>query len=316
VVPPLGLAACPGWRAVLRRPWAWGALAACGLLLAPWLVFRLQDLATAGLPGYLELGPGRFLAALVSPEHLLLRLDWTPMAVWAFLPLGLWAGLRQAPRALPALLGGALALGWIGLAAQGGLPTQVRLQQPMLPLLSLLVGLGGAWLAGRVPAPGRAAAAWTLAAVLLATGLLRAPQIHASATAQLEFAFQERALPGLPAGCGLVMPDRFMADRVISTELATWRLGGRPLLELTPFLEDAQAAAAAPCWVLYRGLTCHLFTHAETPPADGLRPECRRPEARYLLQPLVEETLPAIPYDYLRLPASEVRLGLYRLVPR
>jgi hypothetical protein len=315
-LPPLGLVACPGWRAALRRPSTWAALASFALLAAPWLVFRLQDLATAGLPGYLELGPGRFLAALVSQEHLLLRADWTTMAAWVFLPLGLWAGLRQAPRALPVLLGGYLALGWIGLAAQGGQATQVRLQQPLLPLLALLVGLGGAWLSGRLPAPGRAAGAWVLGLLLLSTGLLRAPQVRALATAQLEFAFQERALPGLPAECGLVVPDRFMAGRVISTEQATWRLGDRPLAELTPFLEDAQTAAAAPCWVLYRGLTCHLFTHAETPPADGVRPECRAPEARYLLQPLVEEILPAIPYDYLRLPASRVRLGLYRLVPR
>jgi len=315
-LPPLGLAACPGWRVALRRPALWAALVALGLLLAPGLVFRLQDLSSSGLPGYLELGPGRFLAALVSPEHLLLRPGWTPAAVWVLLPLGLWAGLRRAPRALPLLVGGTLALAWIGLAARGGLATQVRLQQPVLPLLALLVGLGGAWLAGQAPARGRAAAAFALGLALLATGLARAPRIRALATAQHEFAFQELVLPALPPGCGLVMPDRFMADRVISTELATWRLRGRPLAELTPFLADPRAAAGAPCWVLYRGLTCHLFTHAESPPADGLRPECRAPEARFRLRPIFEQTLPAVPYDYLRLPAPEVRLGLYRLVPR
>jgi len=311
----LALPACPGWTAALRRPAAWAALAAFVLLLAPWLLFRLQDLAAAGLPGYLRLGPLDLARGLASQDHLLLSMDWTPMALWALLPLGLWAGLTRARRALPALLGGYLALAWLCLAATSSQATLVRCQQPLQPLLALLAGSGGAWLVARLPAAGRAAALAVLGAALVAGGLLRAPQVRALASAQLEFAFQERHLPALPTGCGLVMPDRFMARRVISTELATWRLGARPRVELTPFLADARAEAAQPCWVYYRGLSCHLFTHEETPPADGLRPECRALEARYRLEPLVEETLPSVPYDYLRLPAARVRLGLYRLRP-
>lgn len=312
-LPLLTLPACPGWTGALCRPWPWASLATFLGLVTPWLFFRIHDLSGPGLPGYLALGPDHLWVALASRDHLLLRPEWTPALFWLLVPLGLWAGLTRARRALPALLGGYLALGWLGLAATSSQATLVRCQQPLWPLVALLVGLGGAWLSARMTPRGRVAAAWVLGAALLATGLLRAPGIRALASPQREFAFLEEALQGLPRECGLVMADRFMARRVVSTEFPTWWLAGRPLAELTPFLTDPEVAASAPCWLFYRGLTCHLFSHQEEPPAAGTRPECLALEARLGPEAVIERVLPPEPYDYLRLVAPEVRLGFYRL---
>ena len=110
------------------------------------------------------------------------------------------------------------------------------------------------------------------------------------------------------------MPDRLMAQRVISTELPTWWLDGRTLVQLSRFL--AAPADAPQPRLFYSGLSCRTFTPQEAPPPDGVRPECRAAERSFRLEPVSEESAPSAPDGFMKVPGDEVRFGFYRLRPR
>jgi hypothetical protein len=106
-----------------------------------------------------------------------------------------------------------------------------------------------------------------------------------------------------------------MASRVVSTEFPVWWMGGRPVVEQRDFLADPGRLAGWPCVLYYRGLSCYCFTHQEADrlPPDGIRPECRRIEKSFRIEPRVEATFDNRPFTSFRVPADRITVGFYRV---
>lgn len=312
----LSLAVCPGWTRRLRTAGPWVALMLLVVLLVPWSLFRVDELARSGLHDAVRLGPGAFVAGLCSGGNLLLRLEWTPVVSWLLAACGLGVLAVRRPRALPALVLGSLAVAWLVMGVRTGTSSSMRLQSPLAPLYLLWCGAGGAWLAERMGARRRFAMLVLLGLMLLASSLARTPWIREARNPQREYAFLARTVPALPRDCAVITADRFMADRVISTEFPVWWAKDRPVIELSRFLEDPERLAGWPCRLFYRGLSCYCFTHAEREriPPDGLRPECRRMAHGHELIPVARTTFENRPFTSFRVPASTLTIGFYRVV--
>jgi 4-amino-4-deoxy-L-arabinose transferase-like glycosyltransferase len=296
------------WREVLRGTAA--GIACFAALAGPWTVSMLRMLGSDSGPTVQRLFPAS--APFAFPQDaILLDQRWTPPLLWLLFVVGAWQLWKTRRWALLALLAGIPAAAWQILVQNNGEFERLRLQSPSFALSMLLAGAGAAWAAQRLPKrwlrPGL-----SLLAVLLAAGALaRVPLSRQAQNAQLEYSFLRRAMPGLPAGGTIVMPDRFMAGRVISTEFPTWWLGGRPLVQLSRFL--AAPGAAPEPRLFYFGLSCQTFTPQETPPPDGVRPECRAVEKGFRLEAEAEASFPSAPDGFMPVPNAEVRFGFYRL---
>jgi hypothetical protein len=314
----LSLPLCPGWTRWLRSGWSWAALAVFLALTAPWIVVRAGWMRLEGLPGFLRLDPLSFAAALVSRGNLVLDRAWAPEAAWVLGGLGLMVLPLGRPRAAPALLLGALLLAWPVLGVQSGQASAVRLQSLFTVPVLLLIGLGAGWLVGRFREQYRWLALLVIGAALLFNSTFKLPRAALAEEPQLEYRFLQRELPALPARCTIVTADRFMAGRVISTELPVWWLGERNWLELGAFLQAGTPDPGRECVVFYQGLSCFEFLDHELErlPPTRIRTECQRILPRFSLRPLAEERLPNRPDEgFLHLPSPTVTLGFYRLEP-
>jgi hypothetical protein len=166
-------------------------------------------------------------------------------------------------------------------------------------------------LASLLPRRWRTPVLAALGLCVAAGALARLPTSRAAENTQIEYAFLKHTVPLLPKECTIVMADRFMAQRLVSTEFPTWLLGGRSLTGQSDFLSNGETAAHG-CRFFYFGLSCQSFNSAETPPRDGIRPECRALEARYEFSPEVESRAANTPDGFLRVPNSRLRFGFYR----
>jgi hypothetical protein len=311
----LSLPACPGWTRRLRSPWVWlSALTFLGLS-SPWLVFRITLLVSEGLHAAARLAPADAIAGLVSANNLLLRFEWTPVLTWLLAGAGIVALAVRRPRALVPLLAGFALLAWMVMGVRTGESSSVRLQQPLQVFFLALAACGASRLADVAGYRGRVGVLVLAGLMLVASSLARAPRIRAAYNPQREFAFLRREVPALPAGCAVVTADRFMADRIVSTEFPVWWAGDRPVVEQRELLADPDRLAGWPCALYYRGLSCYCFTHAEVDrlPPDGVRPECRRVGEVHGLDPLVEETFDNRPFTSFRVPADRITVGFYRV---
>lgn len=311
----LSLPACPGWRRRLRTAAPWASLGLAAVLAMPWLLFRIEELWRAGLHGAVRLAPGDFLAGFFSQDNLLLRPDWTPVVSWVLAACGLGTLALRARRALPALVLGFLVMAWMVMGVRTGLSSSLRLQSPLALFYLMWCGLGAARIADWSGPRRRFVVAGLAGLMLVAASLGRAPRVRRAHNPQREYAFLEKTVPALPGECAIVTADRFMADRVVSTEFPAWWAGGRPVVELTDYLDHPGMLDDWPCHLFYRGVSCYCFTHAEREriPADGLRPACRRIERRFELVPLVQQSFVNRPYTSFRVPAAALTIGFYRI---
>jgi hypothetical protein len=301
-----------GWASRLSRPWV--PLVALLALTSAWAAFRVLALVHEGMPDFMRLDPAGIARAALSGNDLLASPRWTPVILWALAVAGVPALAARRPRALAPVLGGLVLMGWVGLGVSTGLASAVRLQSTLHPFVAVLAGAGAAWIADHMGPVRRRAAVVLLGILVVAASLARAPRAARLENPQMEYRFLERTVPGLPATCTLVVPDRFMADGIVSTEFPDWwRRGGLPV-ETSLFLEGGGMRG---CAVLYRGLSCRSFTHEEEPgiPPSGIRPECSRIEERYRLVPIAEESFENRPDCYLVVPGERVTVGFYALEP-
>jgi hypothetical protein len=132
--------------------------------------------------------------------------------------------------------------------------------------------------------------------------------------AQTEYRFLEQHTPDLPLDCAVVMPDRFMANRVVSTEFPVWWLRGQHLIEAN----NLSSVSSPSCLTYYRGISCYRFTWQELQgaPAPSMRPECVDFERGFSLEPLKSQTFKSEPsYECFTTPVSELEIGFFNLVP-
>ncbi|MBI5240382.1 MAG: hypothetical protein HY926_07905 [Elusimicrobia bacterium] len=299
-------------RGEVLRGAAAGAL--CFAVLAgPWAFSLLGTLA--GDPGSTvqRLFPASAPVALPGDAVILDR-RWTPPFLWLLFAAGAWQLWKARHWALLPLLAGIPAVAWQILVQNNGEFERLRLQSPSFALAMLLAGAGAAGLEALAPGRWRRTVLVLSAALLSAGAWARVPLARQAQNAQLEYGFLRRSLPSLPAARTIVMPDRFMAGRALSTEFPTWWLGGRTLVQLSRFLQAPQAAPEPR--LFYSGLSCQTFAQQEAPAPDGVRPECRAVEKGFRLDPVVEEAFPNVPDGFMRVPNDVVRFGFYRLEPR
>jgi hypothetical protein len=188
----------------------------------------------------------------------------------------------------------------------------VRLQQPLQPFIVMWVALGAGWAVGRLNR-GHTFAAIILGGVLVGVCLGRVPQIQKIANPQMEYAFLREQAPLIDPDCSVVIADRFMAERKISTEYPMWWSRAQ-VVEMTPFMESVSGRRS--CAVFYLGLSCWMFGERETPGQDGMRPECKRLEQEYWLTPIAEWIQPSRPYTAFSVPSARITFGFYRLKPK
>jgi hypothetical protein len=299
------------WREVLRGTAA--GIACFAALAGPWTVSMLRMLGSDSGPTVQRLFPAS--APFAFPQDaILLDQRWTPPLLWLLFVVGAWQLWKTRRWALPALLAGIPAAAWQILVQNNGEFERLRLQSPSFALAMLLAGAGAAGLERLTPRRWRRPALALLSALLFLGALARAPLSRQAHNPQLEYAFLRRSLPRLPEGGTIVMPDRFMGGRVISTEFPTWWLGGRQLVQLSRFLADPGAVPGPR--LFYFGLSCQTFTAQEAAPPDGVRPECRAVEKRFRLRPEAEAAFPNAPDGFMPVPNAEVRFGFYRLEPK
>ena len=308
----LSLTLVPGWSHKLASPGPWAALILWAGLSSVWFWFRLQLATAQGLPGYLDLTPGGFMGGLLSSRNLFLDPDWTPLLAWPLAGLGFWLLFRFKPACLWPLLAGFLIMAWPVLGVTTGESSWVRLQQPLQVFVVMWVALGAGWAVGRLTRA-HTFAAISLGGVLVGVCLGRVPQIQKIANPQMEYAFLNEQAPLMDPDCSVVIADRFMADRKISTEYPVW-LSRAEVIEMTPFMESGSGRKT--CSIFYQGLSCWMFTEREIPEPDGLRPECKRLEQQYRLTPIAEWMQPSRPYTAFRIPSPRITFGFYRLQPK
>lgn len=305
----------PGWSRALGSRGPYLALGLFLVLAVGWLCARLQAWSLEGLPQPVRIGLPRALAAFFSGEHLLLNPGWTSPVVPALALVGAIGLVIERWRMGAFLLGGYLLFAIPVVGVGSGLASDLRLQQLAAPFAFLLAGAGLVYVADRFGPRARYPVRAALLAILALSSLMRTGQAGKNFAPQLEYRFLQRAVPRLPRECELVVADRFMARRRVSAEFpAFWLSGSRPI-EVSRLLEESPDPEPR-CRLFYRGLACATFLSDEAATPDGIRPECRRLEERYLLEPWLEERIPAITdASFLLLPPDGVTLGFYRLSP-
>jgi hypothetical protein len=308
----VSLIGVPGWSRKLASPSPWAALVLWAALCSVWAWFRIQLATSQGLPGYLDLTPAGFFYGLLSSRNLFLEPNWTPLLAWPLSGLGFWVLFRFKPDCLWPLLGGFLIMAWPVLGVTTGESSWVRLQQPLQPFIVMWVALGAGWAVGRLNR-GHTFAAIILGGVLVGVCLGRVPQIQKIANPQMEYAFLREQAPLIDPDCSVVIADRFMAERKISTEYPMWWSRAQ-VVEMTPFMESVSGRRS--CAVFYLGLSCWMFGERETPGQDGMRPECKRLEQEYWLTPIAEWIQPSRPYTAFSVPSARITFGFYRLKPK
>jgi MFS family permease len=212
--------------------------------------------------------------------------------------------------ALWAVAGSLLATLWPVVTVDNCDNSRLRLQSLSYGVAMLLAGAGAQLIASRLAPRWRRPLLAALWLCLAAESLSRLPAARAAENAQVEYAFLRQTLPRLPKDCAIVMPDRFMSERRISTEFPTWWLGKRRLSEQAAFLASAPPPG---CALYYFGLSCQTFTREEAPPVDGVRPECRELERRFQLIPFAEWLRANAPDGFMQVPNAALRYGFYRL---
>ncbi|NMB76900.1 MAG: hypothetical protein GYA21_17440 [Myxococcales bacterium] len=306
----------PGWSRVLRTPGPYLALGLFLLLTAGWLGGRLQAWSLEGLPQPVRLGLPRTLEAFFSSDHVLLNPAWTSPLLPALALAGVIGLGLERWRMAAILLGGYLLFSIPVVGVGSGLASDLRLQQLAAPFAFLLAGAGLAFLADRFGPRARYPAKVGLLVALTLSSLVLVGKAATDFAPQREYRFLQRAVPRLPQECELVVADRFMARRRVSAEFPAFWLPRARLVEVSQLLEEGSGPAAG-CRLFYRGLACATFLSDEEAPQVGIRPECRRLEERYRLEPWLEERIPGITdASFLLLPPDGVTLGFYRLSPR
>jgi hypothetical protein len=129
-------------------------------------------------------------------------------------------------------------------------------------------------------------------------------------TPQLEFEFFRDGLRHVDPDCRLV------------TVLIGMDAGFYPFGYLRPGMIDTEAFLADPgtadCVVYYRAANC--FALNRLPERDGaylpMNPTCRAIEERFRLEPIVEASLPAAPYNAEVYTRNPLPVGFYRLYDR
>lgn len=330
-----------------------GAVAVCGLLLAPRFVVLLA-LQTSD-DAVSILAPAAIGARLLSQDHLFTNPRLFPVALTVLGLIGLWA--VAARHRLGALwIGAALAYhtSWF-LSLQPNLGNVLRFQHAAVHLWAMLAAAGTCALVRRA-APGAprlaAAAAATLA--VTASALPGARLISERFDKDEEFHYLRAAAAGLPDRGHLVLPDdsAFGDGRILGYFLpevlpgggAGWRLHRQSAA--TAFDEAALAALDGPVFY-YRGLWSYEFTpeevglrarghhgryranryfdHEETTPGMTawaatedrmMRAEVAALEARYRLEPVTgvpEHTFDTRPYHRWIVPQRRITIGFYRI---
>jgi hypothetical protein len=221
----------------------------------------------------------------------------------------LWvtATLVAFPLFLPATVGSAIPVADHLVLANLPNYAIARYHIPAMYLACGLVGLGVATVLGLVRRlRGRAASVVAVAIVCLAA-VPNIGFVRRMWTPQLEFEFFRDGLRHVDPSCELV------------TVLTGMDAGFYPFGYLRPGMIDTEAFLVEPqtadCVVYYRAANCFALSRA---PEQGeapllVNPTCDAIEERFRLEPIVEASLPAAPYNGEVYTRNPLPVGFYRL---
>jgi hypothetical protein len=185
-----------------------------------------------------------------------------------------------------------------------------------LPAVTLACGLAGIaaarlveWADRRIPA--RLDRAVVAAALVLLAAIPRLDLLTRMWTPQREFEFYRAGLRRLGPGCSVV------------AQMEGWDAGFVPFADPDiPRPTDVEAFLAGPglkpqaCVVYYRGANCRSPDVLGLPAGTAFEenPGCREFEERATLSPIVEASLPALPFRLERYSVDPVPVGFYTVV--
>ena len=309
---------------LLVEPRSWRVLFAWRTLLALSVLAALLIPRLFELHGVLQTGssPAAVLPGLRSYVDNLVFLwrEVTPAVYWLLLVVGLVWGAWRAPGIYVWLTCVFLGYTLFPLSLFDNPPYNLRSQ--ILPnsfLVLVAAGVAPLWMKvwgrSRLALAAGACMLVGFGAVVVVTSRTFVTELRDQ---QLEWAFLERTVPGLPAQ---------------ATLLAAVEVGGRNLDGFPQFLlsragrvydmVDARRAAAgetnwpapAPDLLFYQGMYC-FFAFDDEPSPDPMTAPCRAVHERYVAEPLLVEDLHTQGYSMLRYAGDgqrPFRIGFFRL---
>jgi hypothetical protein len=185
-----------------------------------------------------------------------------------------------------------------------------RYHIPAMYLACGLAGLGVATVLGLIRRRSGQAASVVAVGMVCVAAVPHFGFVRRMWTPQLEFEFFRDGLRHVDPDCRLV------------TVLIGMDAGFYPFGYLRPGMIDTEAFLADPrtadCVVYYRAANC--FALNRLPERDGaylpVNPTCRAIEERFRLEPIVEASLPAAPYNAEVYTRNPLPVGFYRLYDR
>lgn len=309
------LTAPQGWR--LLFSWrTWTAALLLALLLVPRALELREALGTGGG------GPRPSLPGLwrYTDRLVLRRAAITPPLYWVALLVGLaWGAVRQRGWGLWLLLAFG---GWtlFSIAMFDNPPYDLRTQLlPMSFVILLGAGIAPAWLAWWGAARRRTAlgaGAGLLAAAAAAIVIGYTPFITELRDQQLQWAFLERTVPQLPPRGTLLSAIDHGGSNLDAFPEFLLRFSGKRY-ELVDVRRAARGETPWPApgddVLYYQGMFCY-FAWGNEPAPETMTPTCQAVHDRYVLEPLVVETLDVPGYSTLRYAPPPYQIGFYRLV--
>jgi len=196
---------------------------------------------------------------------------------------------------------------------------------PSLAMYAVVAGVGLSWLLGPaldrvfvkigVATKGTLRPALALALVALAA-LPHLGFLHKTWSHQLEFEFLKANLGRVEDGCTIVaIGQREAHVGLVLFPALSYEVGRKhQWMEPSEFLSAAEPLAG--CVVFIESASCHASHHPPHSPDDGLFIECREVMKRFVLEPIMKTTIPALPFGNEVFTSDPIPLGIHRVVGR